>query len=137
MPGIYRKRGEIYNLIVNFYFLDFWFVLNSGKLRSVLFALMIFWVCSCSPSPFGFWIFWGFEFSYFFGFLFLFQFFPFFFHLVKIYTKHQTQKSNPNFLNIGLNLICWVCVLLILFLLGFKFVALMGLVFISIFNFFI
>ena len=103
----------------------------------VVTVVWIFWVCSCSPSPSRFWIFWGFEFSYFSGFLFVVQFFPFFFHLVKIYTKHQTQKSNPDFWNIGLNLICWVCVLLILFLLGSKFVVLMGLVFISIFNFFI
>ena len=93
------------------FILVFWFVLNGGKLRSVLFALMIFWVCSCSPSPSGFWILWGFEFSYFSGFLFLFQFFHFF-HLVKIYTKHQTQKSNPDFWNMGLNLIFWVLSLL-------------------------
>ena len=78
----------------------------------VVTVVWIFWVCSCSPSPSRFWIFWGFEFSYFSGFLFVVQFFPFFFHLVKIYTKHQTQKSNPNFWNIGLNLIFWVLNLL-------------------------
>ena len=60
----------------------------------------------------------GFEFSgvlnflIFLGFYFYFNFFLFFFHLVKIYTKHQTQKSNPDFRNMGLNLIFWVLNLL-------------------------
>ena len=39
-------------------------------------------------------------------------------------------------LNMGLNLIFWVCVLLILFLLGFKFVVLAGFGFYFCFQFF-
>ena len=59
----------------------------------------------------------GFEFSRvlnfltFLGFYFYFSFLLFF-HLVKIYTKHQTQKSNLDFRNTGLNLIFWVLNLL-------------------------
>ena len=58
----------------------------------------------------------GFEFSEVLNFLtflgFYFYFFKKNFHLVKIYTKHQIQKSNPKFQNMGLNLIFWVLNLL-------------------------
>ena len=55
--------------------------------------------------------FWVLNFLTFLGFYFYFNFFLFF-HLVKIYTKHQPQKSNPDFRNMGLNLIFWVLNLL-------------------------
>ena len=51
------------------------------------------------------------NFLIFLGFYFYFNFFLYF-HLVKIYTKHQTQKSNQGFQNMGLNLIFWVLNLL-------------------------
>ena len=72
----------------------------------VVTVVWIFWVCSCFPSPSRFWIF-----LLFWVFIFILVF-SFFFHLIKIYTKHQTQKFNLDFQNMSLNLIFWVLNLL-------------------------
>ena len=108
----------------------FW-VCSCSLSPSRFWIFLLFWVCSCSPSPSRFWIF-----LLFWVFIFILVFSLFFFHLVKIYTKHQTQKSNPDFRNMGLNLIFWVLnllglcfvdlVLAVLNLLGLKFVVLVG-----------
>ena len=81
----------------------------------VVIVVWIFWVCSCSL------LFLGFEFSRvlnfltFLGFNFYFSFFPFFFHLVKIYTKIKSKFSEYefefNFLGFKFAgfVFCWSC----------------------------
>ena len=141
----WKQKGRKWNLLFLFFFfvvtaLGFSFscvvkVESSKRNHSHFHSPFFYQLLLLGFEFFGF-----LNFLIFLGFYFYFNFFLYF-HLVKIYTKHQTQKSNQGFQNMGLNLIfwvlnllfCWPCssywVLNLLFLLGLDFI--------SIFNFFI